>query len=60
MHRPIELAHVIGMWPAAKSQFILENVYFPYCLTALPIDGPAAARSCGFMIGRKETFALNA
>ena len=36
------------------------SVYFPYCCPALAIDGPAVARSCGFMTGRKETFALNA
>jgi hypothetical protein len=35
-------------------------VYFPYCLAALPIAGPALARSFGSMIGRNETFALKA
>src|SRR5262245_16849436 len=34
--------------------------YFPYRLAAAPIEGPALARSCGFMIGRNETLALNA
>src|SRR5438128_1559063 len=34
--------------------------YFPYCLAACPIDGPAVARSCEFMTGRSETFAPNA
>jgi hypothetical protein len=38
----------------------LERIYFPYFSTALVIEGTAVARSCGFMIGRKETFALNA
>src|SRR5437667_11119646 len=33
--------------------------YFPYCLAALPIDGPALARSFGFMIGRNYTLVLN-
>src|SRR3954471_13534465 len=34
--------------------------YFPYCSAALLIEGPALTRSCGFMIGRNETFALTA
>ena len=34
--------------------------YFPYFLTALPIDGPALPRSSGVMTGRSETFALKA
>src|SRR6266699_812057 len=42
---------------AERSQFSLE-FHFPYWWAALPIDGPAVARSCEFMIGRKETFAL--
>src|SRR5258708_24665623 len=39
---------------------IIAVLYFPYCATALPIDGAALARSCGFIIGRNETFALKA
>src|SRR6266567_4637717 len=39
---------------------VRRRLYFPYCWAALAIDGPAVARSCGFMIGRKETFALKA
>src|SRR5581483_3888912 len=42
------------------SNRITVPVYFPYSLAALPIDVLALARSCGFMIGRKDTFALNA
>src|SRR5579859_4270073 len=37
-----------------------ESVYFSYLFTALPIDGPALARSSGFMTGLKETFAPKA
>ncbi len=33
---------------------------FPYWPAALPIDGPALAKSCGLIIGRNDTFALNA
>src|SRR5512134_2098109 len=44
----------------AQDRVGLSHVYFPYCLAALLIDGPALARSCGFMIGRNESFALNA
>src|SRR5690349_325264 len=36
------------------------RVYLPYCLTELSIAGPALARSCGFMTGRNQTFALKA
>jgi hypothetical protein len=37
-----------------------EDGYFPYCSTALLIEGIAAPRSSGVMTGRKETLAFNA
>jgi hypothetical protein len=46
--------------PGKATAPVVALIYFPYCLAALPIAGPALARSCGFMIGRKETLALNA
>jgi hypothetical protein len=44
-------------YPDVKDQ---KNIYLPWCLAALAIDGPALAKSSAVMTGRRETFASNA
>src|SRR5882672_11416154 len=41
-----------------ESRPLMLHYHFPYCRAALAIDGPAVARSCGFMTGRNVTCAL--